>query len=223
MGDDYTNHLLECILDRLESDEYESGPVYTIGGGPGTYQLHSPYNTECEFLVVGAVLAATSGNGLIVITNNNAGMNTFTLGTNLGLASSGGDMNNAFEGVVIPTSTTASPVLAIDHWMPLGRGANVFAYVTGTASYAYIAIRRKLDRYIPEMQRDYPKTHSQPQSRRALRQLPAMSPMAAGWESRYPTLAGRNSGYEHQTVDETGPEDTQGIGNVLKRVVRYGR
>lgn len=225
MCDDYTNHLLECILDRLESDEYESGPIYTVGGGPGTYQLRSPYNTECEYLPVGAQLAATSGNGLVVITNNNAGMNTFTLGTSLGLVSSGSDMNNAFEGIVLPTSTTQSPLMAVDHWQPLGRGAALYIYVTGTASYAYIALRRRIDKYIPQMERMFPKTHSSPQSRRALRQLPAASNFAAGFESQYPDLSGAQGKekipYRHEQINEQ--DDTRNIGNAIRRVARYGR
>lgn len=216
---DYTNHLLECILDRLESDEYESGAIYTVGGPPGTYQLHSPYNTECEYLVIGAALAAISGNGMVVVSNNNPGLQ-LALGQTFGAATQGSD-NTAFEGVALPTGTQVTPTMAIDHWQPLARGGNLYIYVTTTASYAYIALRRKLERYIPEMPRMYPQTHSQPQSRRAVRSLPAQSPMVAGFESQYPDLRREKSGYVHESALYN--EDTRNIGNVIKRVQRYGR
>lgn len=193
MCDQQTNDLLLRIANRLDSDEYEQGGIYTIGGGPGQYQLRSPYNTECEFLAIGAYLAATAGNGVVVISNNNANLNAFTLGQPLGASANGSDMNNAFDGIVLPTSATLNSLIAVDHWQPLGRGANIYVYVTGTASYALVALRRRLDRspvYSNAPRVNYPHTHSQRQSNRANRMLPAMSPMALGAEARYPIPGG---------------------------------
>lgn len=132
--------------------------------------------------------------GTVIITNNNPIAN-FTLGTSLGATSAGSDMNNAFEGVVLPTSATINSLIAVDYWMPAGRGANIYVLVLTAASYALIAIRRKLERNIPVRERIFPKTHSQPQSRRFERTLPAQSPMVAGYESQYPTPGGRP--YQH--------------------------
>lgn len=213
-----TLHLLKCILDRLESDEYESGGIYTIGGAAGNYALKSPYNTECEFLIVGAYLAATSGNGLVVVTNGNPVTN-FTLGTNLGSTASGTDYGNALEGVVLPTSATINSLIAVDHWMPLARSSTVYVLVTGTASYALIALRRKLERYIPEVVRPQPRTHSIPQSRRFSRTLPAESPMVQGFDEQY--AGGPHHPYTHSEIPEE--QDPANVGRVARRMARYGR
>lgn len=194
MCDQQTNDLLLRIANRLDSDEYEQGGIYTLGGPAGLYQLRSPYNTECEYLVIGAYLAAVSGNGVVVVSNNNAGLNTFSLGQSLGSSTNGSDMNNAFDGVVLPTSATINSLIAVDHWQPMGRGASIYVYVTGTASYALIALKRRLDRspvYANAPRIGYPHTHTQRQSTRYQRSLPAMSPMALGAESRYPVPGGK--------------------------------
>lgn len=144
--------------------------------------------------------AATGGT--VIITNNNP-ITNFTLGTALGAASAGSDMNNALEGVVLPTSGTISSLIAVDYWMPAGRGANIYVLVVGAASYALIAIRRKLARYIPVRERVFPKTHSQPPPRRWERVLPAQGPMGAGFESQYPAPGGKP--YQHQPGPPVDP------------------
>ena len=335
-----TDDLLTRILSHMESDEYESLGLYTVGGPPGNYQLRSPVNTEFEYLVVGAYLAVppaavsseatsvvlnnastlgsgftstdltvgqftvldidivftsfiggtaptiqyfinrkdTAGNydklwgpaaistattydisigigasqgsnpsgtvqtvgvdfgdivqvgyvttgaptsvtqtisikgkgpivpsltqGTVVITNNNP-ITNFTLGTSLGAAAAGSDMNNALEGVVLPTSSTINSLIAVDYWMPAGRGANVYVLVLTAASYALIATRRKLSRFIPVRERIYPKTHSQPAPRRFERTLPAQSPMVAGFQSQEQTPGGKP--YQHQPTPSMDP------------------
>ena len=337
---DQTDALLAGILQRLNSDEYESLGLYTIGGPPGNYQLRSPVNTEVEYLVVGAYLATTTSNangevtatlltnnqtsnanftsadipvgqytvldldivftsftggtspsitynlarkdsfgnyniiwssgaktaafttslsvgigaaagsapaandatvgvdfgdtvqvswtiagaptsitqattlkgkgpfvsaapqGMVVVTNNNP-ITNFSLGQSLGASSAGSDMNNALEGVVLPTTSTINSLIAVDYWMPTGRGANIYVLVTGTASYALIAVRRKLERYIPVRQRAYPHTHSHPAPRRWERILPAESTQVAGFESQYPAPGGKP--YQHQPGPSVDP------------------
>ena len=53
--------VLKQILAKLDSDEYEYSDPYTIGGSTGTYQLFSPWNTECEWAVVSALAHGTFG------------------------------------------------------------------------------------------------------------------------------------------------------------------
>jgi len=52
---------LQEIAKRLDSDEYEYSDPYTIGGATGTYQLFSPWNTECEWAIVSALAHGTFG------------------------------------------------------------------------------------------------------------------------------------------------------------------
>lgn len=185
---------LQRIEARLSSDEYEQGPILTVGGVAGLYVARSPFNTECEYMVIGALMAATSGNGSIVISGSNPAIIAPT-GT-YGLAS-GGEDNNAFDGYLLPVSATQSPVL-VEHWQPLGRGLNVNVLVSGTSAFALIAFRRKLDRAIPAPPRAKPHTHSLPQSRRISRNV-------------------AQAGHERYTQGFTEPvlrEDSAAIGNV---------
>lgn len=167
MGIDDIVACLQRIETRLNSDEYEAGPVVTVGGAAGMYLARSPFNTECEYMVIAALMAATSGNGSIVISASNPAIIAPT-GT-YGLASSGED-NNAFDGYLLPVSTTQSPVL-LEHWQPLGRGLNINVLVSGTSAFALIAFRRKLDRAISSPPRRRAHTHSLPQSRRVSRNI----------------------------------------------------
>jgi hypothetical protein len=185
---------LERIEAQLKSDEYEQGPVVTVGGGANLYLARSPYNTECEFMVIAALMAASSGNGSIVISSTNPAITA--PGGNFGLASGGMD-NNMFDGYILPVSTTQSPVL-LEHWQPLGRGANVNVLVSGVSAFAIIAFRRKLDRAIPAPPRRQPHSHSHVQSRRGARTF------MAGFENQYP-----GTNYEHETVPES--QDTEEI------------
>jgi hypothetical protein len=218
MLDDNAVHLLSCILDKLESDEYEAGGIYTIGGPPGQYMLKSPYNTECEYLIVGAYLAATSGNGAVAISAANPSITQLSLGQSFGAAAQGSEGSNPFEGVFLPTSATINSLIAVDHWQPLGKGVIIYAQVFTTASYAIIAMRRKLERYIPEQPRLKPHTHSLPVSRRPMRVLPAESPQVAGYHAQY--AGGPEGPYQHIVPDN---EDPANVGRVARRMARYGR
>jgi len=174
-------------LESLNSDKYESGGVYTVGGAIGNYVLRSPYNTECEYMVIGSALAAASGNGVVVVSNNNPSLQ-LGLSNSFGQILAGGQESNGFEGLVMPVSATINTNMAVDYWMPLGRGANIYIYITGASCYAYIALRRMLDRYIPMAPRAKPATHSFPVSGAPGR---VYSGVPAGQESalgvRYPT------------------------------------
>lgn len=215
MSDQEQLILLQKIVASLDSDRYENGGIYTIGGAPGVYQLRSPYNTECEYMVLGAVLAATSGNGLVVISNNNNALSNLSLGQSFG--GSGFSDNTAFEGIVLPTGASSNSIIAVEHWQPLGRGANIYVFVSTTASYAYIALRRRLDRAIPNTPRPTPHTHSLPAPRRHQRILAATGPMGQGFDDRY------QRGMVPYVHQPPGPEDPANIGNVDRRYSRNGR
>lgn len=366
MCDDYTNHLLECILDRLESDEYEPEMAFTIGGSVGSYMLRSPYNTEAEWGVVALTASPQpnflgTGAAITTLLDNNGTATSFTSGdisvatyttldliivftsftggasptiqyfidrkddfgnyvpiwqsaaltaaTNIVLTIGGGVQNGSNAAATVqsvgidfgdtvriryvttgaPTSVTqaftlkfktaqlqtqssvlvmvsgADPstvgtstipnlgltasgsdgnpypgyVVLLNYgtqyvpfllWHALGRGANLYMNIVANniggasnftgAVYAQIAFRRKIDKYLPQMPRMYPSTHSQPQSRRALRQLPAQSAQVAGFESQYPSLQRNKSSYQHDSNVEG--QDTRNIGNAIKRLTRHG-
>jgi hypothetical protein len=81
--DEHIENLLQHILDRLESDEYEPGPIKTVGGITSSYIVRSPYNTECEWAVIGTLgnLSSTLGEGTRVIsTITSLARATFTSG-----------------------------------------------------------------------------------------------------------------------------------------------
>lgn len=42
---------LQRIEASINSDKYEPGGIWTVGGPAGTYTLHTPYNTECEWSI----------------------------------------------------------------------------------------------------------------------------------------------------------------------------
>src|SRR5258708_13723613 len=115
MCDDYTNHLLEWILGRLESDEHENGGIYTLGGSVANspYALRSPYNTECEYMVIGATLVSGATAGYVVVSNGNPSGGQYGTGNSFGsLAQGGGDLNNALQGVVLFPKSTTNALLA---------------------------------------------------------------------------------------------------------------
>lgn len=192
-----TDNILAC-LERIEkllsSDDYENGSVVTIGGGSGNYMVKSPYNTECEFTVLGAF--ATTGAGIVVLSSSNSSLSlpSLTGTTSYGLVSAGGEGNNVFEGYVLPISSTQSPVL-IDHWQPLGKGVYIYANIStavNTSAFVMVAFRRKLDRAIPNAPLRKPHTHSQPTSRRGNRNF------MQGFEAQYP-----HDKYVHEEIPET--------------------
>jgi hypothetical protein len=67
---------LQAIEDTLSSDQYEPGPIKTVGGISGSYIVRSPYNTECEWAIAAVVnsgvtfsTATTSANTLATISS----------------------------------------------------------------------------------------------------------------------------------------------------------
>lgn len=55
MFDEAMLAMLTDIRDISDSDRYEPGPIKTVGGPTGGYAIRSPYNTECEWAVVGCL------------------------------------------------------------------------------------------------------------------------------------------------------------------------
>lgn len=217
MCDDETKVLLGMIFDALDSDEYEPGPAKTIGGPAGAYMVRSPYNTECEFNVLGVSGTLTGATvGAAVISGHDNTQFTAITSNSFGLVLSGGE-GNALDGYVIALSATAIPVLN-EHWQPLGRGANLYiSIIAATGSiYLIIAFRRKLKRLSHDIPRPKPSTHT-PISRRQQRTQRAESPMTAGAHNR---LVPAGIRYEHL---EPGDEDTTVLGMVQRRMRNIGR
>ena len=193
---------LRGIEQRLNSDEYENLGSFVLGGSTGTYTVHSPTNTECEWSLFAAFSLGAAANGVIAVSaSNNNLANLATAIPTFGLQSNGAD-SNAFEGYFIQCTTTG--FMPFEYWLPLGRGASITASVNATSgnTYAIICFRRKLDRVIPDKPRQKPHSHT-PLSRRALRALPAQSQMAAGFEAQYP-----HDGVPYQHVGIPAQQDT---------------
>ncbi len=177
MFDEETNALLTRILTQLESDEYEYGGYFTVGGPTGTYQVRSPYNTECEYAVVGC---GGGGAGQALVAVNDPSV---TLPDNAGAVSYGlagrGDSGNAIPGLlmyIVPDGNC--PVAPI--WNSLPQPGNVYIATnmgSGHSLYVTVAFRRKLDRYIPALPRPA-SPHRNVQSRRQERTF------AQGFEAR---------------------------------------
>lgn len=187
MCEDMQHQILAClqrIEAELSSDKYEQG-IYTVGGGSGNYLLPSPYNTECEFSVLAVFNQGANAAGVVYISSSNAGIASQTSTPPTVGASSNGEDTNVYEGYIIPVTTTEVPILP-KLWLPLGRGKNIFINAAMSAGNAYIliAVRRKLDRVLPDKPVQKSQTHSQPLSRRALRYHAAQSAMSAGAEDR---------------------------------------
>src|SRR5258708_6203799 len=174
-------------------------------------------------MVIGATLVSGATAGFVVVSNGNPSGGQYGTGNSFGsLAQGGGDLNNALEGVVVVPAATTNALMAGDFLPPPRRGATGVLRVRGAPCYVYLALRRKIAKYIAQMERMYPKTHSDVGAeRRALRQLPAQSAQVAGFESQSPGLAREKSRYQHQQGDPQ--EDPQAVGNVLKSMMRYGR
>lgn len=217
MCDDETKLLLGAIYDRLDSDEYEPGPAKTIGGVAGAYMIRSPYNTECEFNVIGVSNTLTGATvGAVIISGHDNTQFTAIASNTFGPVSGGGE-GNALDGYVLTMTSTAIPVLN-EHWQPMGRGANLYmSVIAATGSiFVIIAFRRKLDRVLHDIPRPKPSTHT-PISRRRERIQPAESPMTAGYHNR---LVPPGQKYDHL---EPGDEDTSVLGIVQRRMRNIGR
>lgn len=196
---------LSDILYSLQSQRYEQGGIFTIGGATGTYMLKSPYNTECEVC-------------LLAVTTNNASPSSFgyspanpgitapatsTTVINLGQIAGGSEGGNPLESTFGFVQVTA-PYMRGEIWVPLGRGAIIyFAVNTGanTAVYANIGFRRSYAHRIPEgFNGVSPATHSRPYSRRNLRVLDGLSKQYSGYDAQYPQRAGGRETYNHNEI-----------------------
>ena len=158
---------LQYIRASLDSDEYEPGGTFTLGGPTGTYVVRSPFNTECEY----AVLAVSgTGTGLIAVSGSNPAIAvpSSTGGTSYGLMSSGED-NNALDGYILSVGASLGQTPEL-FFQPLGKGANVYVSVSvavSTAGFVVIAFRRKLARTILQIPRQRPHTHTPLSARQA--------------------------------------------------------
>jgi hypothetical protein len=214
MCDDEMKQILRDILESSNSDEYEPGGIFTVGGSTGVYAIKTPFNTECEWSLVFASVTGTAGDVNVSVSGSNP---TIVSGATqvYGLLSGGGEGNNALEGWALHVSSTgASP---IEFWTPLGRGGTVYVSITSVVGNAYvqIAFRRLMLKYIPDVPRPMPATHSRVQSRRPLRMIGSLSKQMSGFEQQYPTL-GAKTPYLHEPI----PED-QDVANISTRVNRY--
>lgn len=151
--------LLENIAKNTESGGYEYGGLTTVGGPTGSYQVHSPWNSEAEWAIY--TIGAVAGSGLVCISGaNNSLSNMTSANPTIGLSSGGMD-NNAFQGSLFPVSATQS-IVPFECWHPLGRGANVFVSINMSGSnvaYVVLAFRRLVRHVLPQIPRMKPHTH----------------------------------------------------------------
>lgn len=203
MFDDDFLACLQRIEARLNSDEYEYGGFWTVGGPTGLYAIHSPYNTECEWAPIS--FCALTGRGIVVVSSaNNDQLSLPGDGSvSIGLFSGGAD-NNALEAFVsVQAANNGEPF--VPTWQPLGRGASLFVSISmasgAQSGYFCAGFRRKLDRAIPAPPRRDAHTHSHVESRRGVRTF------AAGFEAQYP-----RDKYIHEEIPES--QDTANIGYV---------
>lgn len=192
-------------------ENYESGGVFTVGGGGANspYVIKSPWNTECEYCVMAASAYGSNASGQVVISTANNAAGNFLSGTAPVFGSlSNGSEGNAFEGYYFPISLTQT-YNPVEIWNPMGRGIALYVFVNTTAGSGYVtvAFRRRADLAIPEAPRAKAHTHSQVQSRRLVRTLPAESPQVAAAHARY--LPGNPN---NQGLPST--EDLAAVGNV---------
>ena len=219
MCDDEMKDLLQDIRDTLGVDTYEPGGYFTIGGGPGTYVVKSPFNTECEFLISSITTSSTTPIGYAV-SNSNPSLLAPTHNTTVFGALATGGEGNAYEGVA--GFIGAGGDITFIQWQPLGRNGYIY-FTNNVAStdsvFCTIAFRRTAIRNIPDVPRQRPLTHTHPMSRRPLRMMNALSKQYSGYESQYPRPYGTN--YEHEEIPET--QDTSALGAIRKRVGKIGR
>jgi hypothetical protein len=200
---------LEAIEDATLSDKYEYSDPYTIGGATGSYFIKSPYNTECDWVIVAAAGVGTLASQASFVAGSKNPNQTTVAATNTfgSMSTSSPDDNNALPSFV-GTLTSQASFITYDasNFMPLGMPPIVYLQTTTPASSAVfvtVQFRRLLARYIPDKPRQKPHTHTHVGSRAPSRRLAAQSTMVAGFESQYPEAGGRP--YGHQPL---GPQDT---------------
>lgn len=202
MIDQESISFLEEIAGIMVGEQYEPGGLFTIGGTAGTYQIKSPYNTECEFSIISLSASVATG-ASFAISSSNPTVTAPTITTQYGLASLGTEQGNPYEGVA-GFCTSSSQNAYANIWLPLGRGALIYVNVAPTASnvvYATLAFRRSLYKYIPNAPRMAPSTHTRPASRRPMRMMYALSKQVAGFEQQY--SGGKYGEYEHEPIPES--------------------
>jgi hypothetical protein len=200
MCDDETKELLQNILYSLETEKYEPGGIFTIGGGNGTYAVKSPWNTECEFCIV-AVTTSVGTGAPYTISSSNSLASAPTTSTSLGAVSTGGE-GNVFEGIS-GYASTGSVSNMIGYWLPLGRGAYVYLNCTPGASnvlFANIAFRRVYTHLIAFTPAQSPATYNRPTSRRGIRAVEHFSKQVSGFVAQYPEREGGKETYTHVEI-----------------------
>jgi len=188
--------VLRNIEAILGSDEYETSDPYTIGGASGGYLVQSPYNTECEWVLIsGTYLGTMASQGSFTIMSKNPQPPTLsTTGANA-FGAAGNKDSNALQAYVGSLTSQASFITYdSSNWMPLPAPAFVYAQVTSAANsevLVTVQFRRKLNRYMPAKPRQKAHTHSHVQSRRGYRT------MMAGFNSQYPE---EGVPYRHEVI-----------------------
>ena len=197
---------LQDILYSLQSQQYEPGGIFTIGGATGLYQLKSPWNTECEYALLTVDTNSTTFSTFAFSSSNPSLTAPPTSGNplNLGSLSQGSEASNPLEGYIGYVNGT-SPNEYSPIWVPMGRGAILyFATNVGGANngvYASVAFRRSYAHLLPDRVRHLaPSTHSRPYSRRNIRILDGLSKQYSGYDAQYPQRAGGKETYEHEEI-----------------------
>jgi hypothetical protein len=121
MSDDKLFDVLLAIEQAVSGDQYEPGPIKTVGGPTGSYILRSPYNTECEWSPVaafssGANISNSGALNLSLATIPSSARATFSQQYNVGYVENLAiDFNvTALTGGAAPTVTFKISRLGLD-------------------------------------------------------------------------------------------------------------
>lgn len=203
---DTQEQMLACLRsmeETLSSDQYEYSGPYTIGGATGIYAQKTPWNTECEWGIISALAVGTLGStATYALGSQNPAQPTLSSSSSFALTTASTDTMNSLQSYV-GALTSQAPFItyAGDDYVALGPPHYIYLSTNtpnSTAVLVTIQFRRKLIRYIPDIPRPKPHTHMVP-SRRALRSLPAQSPMVAGFAAQYPQ---EGVAYQHQDLPQ---------------------
>lgn len=214
--------ILYDILYSLQSEKYEPGGIFTIGGQAGTYQIKSPFNTECEYSVVSITSSspvATPGTFALSASNPSLVAPTAT-SLNLGAVATGGE-GNPLNGIVGWISSS-SPLDYSAIWLPLGQGVYIYLAVAPGASntiVASIAFRRVYVHAIPDVPRQYAHTHSMAQSRRSIRMVPGSSKQVSGFAAQYPNRERQREYFMHNPTPYN--QDVENMNPLTPDTVSY--
>lgn len=200
--------VLQDIRSALAGESYEPLGHWTIGGGPGTYQIKTPTNTECEFKLASLTTTQSTPHGYIVSVANPTIIAPVINTVSYGLLTQGSEGSNPYDGFAGFVQATQD--VTSEAWQPLGRGVIVYfnhGATAGQSCLLTIAFRRAYLHVLPNKPRMQPHTHTHPQSRRPLRMMTALSEQYSGYESQYPRPYGSN--YDHNEIPES-----QDLGNI---------